>query len=84
MTVGDVLKLYNLSNCDIDIMYRTIGPDQEDIFAGYCRYEGGEELKSLDNDSYALDDVVCDFSLEHDKNDDPYLIVWYEAEWVNG
>ena len=83
MTVRDVLKFYNLFDSRCDIMYRTIGPYHEDIFVGVCRYDGENKLvKPLDGDSYSLDDEVIDFALEHDKDGDPYLIIWdWSDDW---
>lgn len=80
MTVKDALDYYTGLN-DISIMYRTFGPNREDLFAGYCRYTGGE-LISEDGDSYYLSDVICDHKLEYDNDNNPYLIVWYESEWM--
>lgn len=80
MTVKDALDYYGELN-DVLIMYRTFGPNDENILAGYCRYLNGK-LISEDGDSYSLDDVISDHLLDYDDNNNPYLIVWYKSEWI--
>lgn len=79
-TVKDALAYYG-GLYDTPIVYRTYGPDGEDLLAGYCRHVNGK-LISEDGDSYSLDDIICDYCLDYDNDDNVYLIVWYESEWT--
>lgn len=53
MTLYDVVKGKDFSEIEV----RLYGPDGEDELFGFCSYINGE-LKSLDGDSYSLDEEV--------------------------
>ena len=74
MTVRDAVQSLNVS--EKFVIYRTYGPDDEDIFAGICKYDG-EQLIPYDGDDYSLDDEIIGLKL-----DDKYLTVWYKYEWL--
>lgn len=84
MKLRDIIKFYTSEPKQdqfLPIIYRTHGPDGEDILAGFCRWESGQ-LISEDGDSYSLDDEITDYQIElfHDDEEElmsPYLVVWY-------
>lgn len=57
------------------IMYRT-NLGEIDMLCGYCTYEDGE-LKSLDEDTYSLDDEITKYEYDEDMDE---LIVWVTTE----
>lgn len=75
MTLGDVLQEYD--NRDFTIIeYRviiSIDSDDVDGIAGFCSYLNNE-LITLDNDTYSLDDEI----VKHELYKDDWLVVWYE------
>ena len=81
--VLDRLSAANEPIGNLLIMYRTYGPNDEDLFAGYCRYKDGELIPE-DGDSYSLNDKIIDYKFDYDDDDSPYLIVWYKSEWISG
>lgn len=76
MTVRDAVESLNLS--EKLVIYRTYGPNDEDMFVGLCKYDG-KDLIPYDGDSYSLDDEIIGFKL-----DKKYLTVWYKSKWLVG
>lgn len=72
MTVADILPIYPLESIEV----RTYGPWGEDILFGYCSWTG-EELLSIDGDTYYLDDEIDKY--EFDGNN---LTYWIKGEWI--
>lgn len=60
------------------IMYRTNGPEGEDILFGYCAYTGGK-LHSLDGDFYSLEDEIIHFFIDEENNNE--LVVYFRSEY---
>lgn len=89
MRLRDVLSKYTGGSEQAEslpIIYRTHDPYGRDILAGACRWESGELIPE-DGDSYSLDDEISDYSMELEFDEEwsalsPYLVVWYESEWV--
>ena len=82
MRLRDILDKYHSG--DIYISYRTHGPNDEDLFAGACLWDG-KKLTPLDGDGYSLDDVITYYEMYDDENDeDKFLAVWYKSNWTCG
>lgn len=81
LTVKDALECCGRDRDNIDVIFRTYGPNDEDLFAGYCRYENGE-LIPLDKDTYSLNDKIIDWILTYNIGEPEFLTVWYESEWI--
>ena len=69
------------------IMYRTNGPEGEDILFGYCSYVGGV-LRSSDGDYYSLDDEIEHFVVDDDpshfadKSVESELICYFHSDYT--
>ena len=87
MKLKDVLKKYNYrypaKMGKLEIIYRTIGPNGEDLFAGSCVWDRAKNaLIPLDGDSYSFDDNIFDYDFDKDYDTGKeYLQVWYGSEW---
>lgn len=86
----DILHMISISypqiHYPLTIMYRvTVKVDgvEEDTLAGYCEYNGNE-LVSLDGDSYSLDDELIAYSIFKTDTNEFLLSVTYEGEFVWG
>ena len=81
--MADYLRLRDLlSDKPFDIEYRCNAPkcdDEDDMLFGYCRWDGNE-LISLDGDSYYLNDVIENYEWRYTDEGD-YLTVWIEVVW---
>lgn len=65
-----------LSGIDkIEIMYRGITPQGNDIFVGFCNWDNGK-LISADDDDYCLDDEIIDYKFEKNEDETTYLVIW--------
>lgn len=84
LTVGRLLNSCVRSSIDIEdmpITYRTYDPDGNDIFAGMCKYHEGE-LIPCDGDLYSLEDVIDDYQMFHDEENNRWtMTIWYQSEW---
>lgn len=78
-----LLRMSEEINIDgLEIMYRTYTRDGLDILCGYCKYdEQKDKLIPMDGDSYSLSDKMIKYELNTQVNY-PYLMVWYESEWI--
>ena len=71
----------------INIMVRVFLPQdvdytltEEDVLLGYCEWDG-ENLISLDNDSYDLDDEIERWEIWQNTNE-AYIVYWEKmGEW---
>lgn len=75
MTIKDILTKTPIE-C---ISVRCNAPDdygQDDMLFGYCAWDG-ENLISLDGDSYELDDEITKYEFDESGN----LTYWFYAEW---
>ena len=61
------------------IEYRTNGPYETDILAGFAKWENGV-LIPTDYDNWSVNDEISSYEWE-DKNN---LTVWYESRWISG
>ena len=75
MKLRDVIPDYPL-----DCQVRCYGPEGEDMLFGYCCWTG-EELISVDDDSYYLDEEISKYELDEENKE---LIYWIITEWING
>ena len=84
MTTGDAVRAYarKADAEGLEIEYRTYGPNGEDLFAGLCRFEGGE-LISEDGDSYRMDDEIVGSEVGRTTDGTPLLTVRYESKWIS-
>ncbi len=88
-TIQEVINELNLQNATnpVRVIYRTFGPDGEDLFAGACDYyREYNDLISLDGDEYSLWDQVEDYKYEPEAIEDgiAVLTVWYKSKWARG
>ena len=74
MKLRDVIPDYPL-----DCQVRCYGADGEDMLFGYCRWTG-EELISVDGDSYYLDDEISKYELDEENKE---LTYWIIVEWIS-
>lgn len=77
-------KSYNTIECRC--LYMLNGQEQDDFF-GDCSYDAETKtLKSLDGDSYSLDDLYIKWKESLDCENNNRLIVWeygeYSNEWI--
>lgn len=88
MTLKEIVKGKNYPLIECRLLFTDATGDEQDVFAGYCAYQN-EQLVSLDNDSYSLDDEYVkykEFEMPNDtrlKNTEYpkgtiCLTVWYE------
>lgn len=69
-------------NYETHVDYRTITPDDEDIFTGYCVVNKAGEIIDSDGDIYSIEDEFYNYKINIDENDVPYLECYYESEWL--
>ena len=80
MKLRDILKLDNKKLVDtVVIEYRTFYKDK-DILAGYAEFNRGQ-LRSLDHDSYSLDDEFDKWEFNSVEYPNDSLTVWYDGVW---
>ena len=80
MKLRDILKLDNKKIADtVVIEYRMFYEDR-DILAGYAEFNRGQ-LRSLDHDSYSLDDDFNKWEFSSAEYPNDSLTVWYGLNW---
>ena len=87
-TLFDVLK--SLGPRDeliekVTIVYRTYGPNGEDLFAGQCLWDWkNDKLISLDGDDYSFEDPIIKHEVIYNGDKTITVTVWYESNWKCG
>lgn len=74
MKLRDILNT-NKDSDVVTIEYRTYYEDH-DILAGYAEFSKGH-LRSLDHDTYSLNDVFNKWEFSSTEYPNDYLTVWY-------
>lgn len=80
----DVLKSFSPRDKlkKVTIVYRTYGPDGEDLFTGQCEWDWkNDKLIPLDGDSYSFEDPIIKHEAVYNGDKTMTVTVWYESSW---